>query len=298
MTATYKPGSDEWLRLVTASKVSAILGVSPYESPRSLWHKMRGDVPSPAQTSVQARGTYLESGILAWFFADHPELTRDGGEQTVTRDDLPWAAGTPDDIATTADGERVPVDAKSVGRDDGEWGEPGTDQVPLHLLTQAVWVMRLGGFRRFIFTRLGPFLERDDYEVAYDPALGADIEARCHAFWLSLHDGEPPALDRRLETYNALRVVVPVGEGTWEAPDDLARELCESRAGVDAAEGRYNLARSRVLDAMGDAKQVVWRGHVLGQKQRTKAGCALYPPRAGVDLSIFTTPDAPEAPAA
>lgn len=295
MTALIKPGSAEWARLVTASKVAAILGVSPYESPRSLWHKMRGDIPAQAQTAVQARGHHLEAGVLNWFFADHPELTRAGGEQTVTREDLPWAAATPDDIATDPDGVPIPVDAKTVGRDDGEWGNPGTDQVPLHLLTQAMWVMHLGMFDRFIFTRLGPFLDRDEYPVAYDLELAADIEARCFAFWLSLADGEPPALDGRAETYDALRTVSPLGEGAWEAPEALARKLCETRAAVDTAESAYNLARSRVLDAMGDAKQVTYRGHVLGQKQKTKTGCALYPPRKDVDLSIFATPDAPEA---
>lgn len=297
MTVTHlQPGSEAWLQLVTASKVSAILGLSPYESPRSLWHKMRGDIPAQSQTRAQARGTYLEAGILDWFFADHPEyVSRHGQEQTITRDDLPWAAATPDDIATTDDGERVPVDAKTVGRDDGQWGEPGTDQVPLHLLTQAMWVMHLGGFRRFIFTRLGPFLDRTDYQVAYNEALAADIEDRCRAFHQSLADGPPPDLDGTAETYAALRAVSPVGEGPWECPDSLARDLCQARADTADAEARYNLARSRVLDAMGDAKQAVWRGYVLGQKQRTKNGAALYPPRTNIPLSMFATPDAPEA---
>ena len=64
MTELIKPGSDRWNSLVTASKVSAILGLSPYESPRSLWHKMRGDIPAQPQTRAQARGTHLEAGIL------------------------------------------------------------------------------------------------------------------------------------------------------------------------------------------------------------------------------------------
>jgi hypothetical protein len=301
VTALIAPGTDQWLKLVTASKVSAILGLSPYESPRSLWHKMRGDIPPSAQTRVQARGHFLEAGVLDWFFADHPELSRHGGEVTLTRDDLPWAAATPDDLATDPDGLVIGVDAKTAARDangndeTAGWGEPGTDQVPLHLLTQAMWVMHIGKFDRFLFVRLGPFLDRDEFVVTYDADLAADIEARCFLFWLSLYDGEPPELDGRIQTYDALRIVVPVGEGGWEAPDDLARELCESRTAVDTAQARYNLARSRVLDAMGDAKQVTYRGQVLGQKQRTKNGCALYPPRNPVDLSVFTTSEAPEA---
>lgn len=298
MSAVIAPGSDEWLRLMTASKVAAVLGLSPYESPRSLWHRMRGELPPTKQSSVQARGHYLEAGILDWYFADHPELTRAGGELTVLNDDLPWAAATPDDLATTEDGrETFPVDAKTVGRDDEAWGEPGTDQVPLHLLTQAMWVMHVGGWRRFVFTRLGPFLDRDDYEVAYDAELAADIEARCHGFWQSLAGDTPPPLDDTLATYDAVRAVAPVGEGDWECPPALARELCRARADIADAEARHNLARSRCIEAMGDAKRVVCADQVLGQKQKTKNGAALYPPRKAVDIDALPLPapaDAPE----
>jgi hypothetical protein len=296
MSATITPGSREWLRLVTASKVAAILGVSPWESPRSLWMKMRGDIPPAAETSVQARGHFLEVGVLNWYFADHPELTRAGGELTVCRDDLPWAAATPDDLATTPDGETFPVDAKTVGRDDDEWGEPGTDQVPLHLVTQAMWVMHIGGWPRFVFTRLGPFLDRDDYEVRYDPALAADIEARCHDFWQSLGRDVPPPLDDTAHTYNAVRAVAPAGDGDWECPPELAHELCRSRADIDTATARYNLARSRCLEQMGEHKRAVCAGQVLGQKQPTKSGVALYPPRRAVDLDALPLIDTPEAP--
>lgn len=294
MTATIAPGSDEWLRLVTASKVSAILGVSPYESPRSLWHKMRGDIPPDPQTQDQARGHYLEAGILDWYFADHPDLTRYGGEVTVLNDDLPWAAATPDDLATTADGrETFPVDAKTVGREqydvEAAWGEPGTDQVPLHLVTQAMWVMHIGGWKRFVFTRLGPYLDRADYEVTYDPPLAVDIEARCFEFVQSLGSDTPPPLDDTVFTYDAVRALAPVGDGDWQCPPELAHELCRSRADVEAAKARYNLARSRCIEQMGEAKRALCGDVVIGQKQATKGGCALYPPRRPVDLDALPT---------
>ena len=43
-----EPGSASWLRQVTASKVAAILGVSPWHSPLSMWRLMKGlDEPEP-----------------------------------------------------------------------------------------------------------------------------------------------------------------------------------------------------------------------------------------------------------
>lgn len=283
------PGSAEWLQTISSSKVAAILGLSPYESPRSLWLKMHGDLPADPQTSAQARGTHLEAGVLNWYFADHPGLQRLGGESTVERDDLPWAICSPDDVATDpATGEQFPVEAKTDAR--GVFGEPGTDEVPLHYLVQGLWTMHVGRWSKIVYPVLGPYLDRGDYVLEYEPLadLAADIEAQCFQFWLSVHDGIPPELDGTAATYDALRTVTPVGDGDWECPPELARELCLSRADIAAAEARYNLARSRCLDLMGDAKRVVYREQVLGQKQKTKGGCALYPPRKDVDLALFT----------
>ena len=35
------PGSPEWQRLMTASKVAAVLGLSPWQSPRNLTEGMK-----------------------------------------------------------------------------------------------------------------------------------------------------------------------------------------------------------------------------------------------------------------
>lgn len=291
MTALLVPGSAEWLKTISSSKVAAILGLSPWESPRSLWHKMHGDIPPEAQTSAQSRGTFLEAGLLAWFFADHPELTRLGGESTVRSERLPWASCSPDDIATDpVSGEQFPIEAKTDAR--GVFGEPGTDEIPLYYLVQGLWTMHVGGWSKIVFPVLGPFLERQDYTMEYAPLaeLAADIEARCFAFWQSLQIDTPPELDGSVATYEALRSVSTAGDGDWECPPDLARELCQSRTDIAAAEGRHNLARSRVLDLMGDAKRVICGGQVLGQKQSTKSGKpALYPPRKAVDLDALPT---------
>lgn len=297
MSVTLIPGSPEWLKTVSSSKVAAILGLSPYESPRSLWHKMHGDLPPEAQSSVQARGTHLEAGLLAWFFADHPHLTRLGGESTVRRDDLPWASCSPDDIATDPDtGESYPVEAKTDGR--GVFGEPGTDEVPLYYLVQGLWTMHVGRWARIVFPVLGPYLDRADYTVEYGPLadLAADIEARCLAFYESLAADEPPDLDGTVATYDAVRAVVPAaGEGDWECPPDLARELCQARADVADAVARETLAKSRVLEQMGQFKRAVCNGQTIGDKRKTAKGAALYPPRKDVDLDALIPATTKEA---
>jgi putative phage-type endonuclease len=295
-----QPGSPEWLTKVTASKVAAILGLSPFESPRSLWDLMKGRRPADDPSDEMLRGQFLEEGILRWFFARHPELTRIGAEQTVTRPDLPWAAATPDDISTDARGQRVPVEAKTDARGDG-WGTPGTDEIPLYYLTQCIWTMHIGGWDRIHVAALGPFLELAEYEVRYDADLAKDIEARCLAFYESLMANEPPPLDGHTATYESLRAVHPDIDPDLEVqiPPAAAWELLTAKQVEADAKTRHTLAKSVVLEAMGPARRATCAGQVIAQRQPTSSGKpALYHARKPVDLDALPTPDAPEAAAA
>ena len=62
------PGSEAWGRLVSASKVPQILGMSPWGSPLSLWYEMKGLVDRDTGTSdAMVRGNLLEDAILNWW---------------------------------------------------------------------------------------------------------------------------------------------------------------------------------------------------------------------------------------
>lgn len=287
-----QPGSPEWLTKVTASKVAAILGLSPFESPRSLWDLMKGRRPADDPSDEMLRGQFLEAGILNWFFARHPELDRMGCEQTVTHPDLPWAAATPDDVATEH-GLTVPVEAKTDARGDG-WGTPGTDEIPLYYLTQCMWTMHIGGWDRIYVAALGPFLDLAEYEVRYDASLAKDIEARCLAFYESLSADEPPPLDGHTATYESLRAVHPDIDPDTEvhiAPA-AARELIAAKQAEAEAKTRHTLAKSVVLEAMGSARKAVCAGQVIAQRQPTSSGKpALYHARKPVDIDALPTPE-------
>ena len=70
------PGTEEWMRLVTASKVAAITGNSPWQSPFSLWHRMKGNIGDRGgNEGAKERGQFLEQGVLDWWAFKHPEYT-------------------------------------------------------------------------------------------------------------------------------------------------------------------------------------------------------------------------------
>ena len=292
--ADLEPGSSTWRRYVTASKVAAILGVSPYESPRSMWHLMRGDVAPSEATRVQSRGHYLEPAILAWWRDQHPEFVTVERSVLATRPDVPWAAANLDARAWPArrsDGPVV-VEAKSSDRDD-EWGRPGTDEVPPYYAAQAMWAMHLDGALRAYIPIITSHLEFREYVVDYDPDLAEAIEARCAAFYASLTDGTPPPLDDHVATYESLRRVHPDidVDAEVELSPAAAREYVEAEAALKAAKARATAAKSVVLDALGSARRATCAGQVIAQRQNTAAGTpALYPARKAVDLDALPQP--------
>lgn len=265
------PGSPEWARRITASKVAAILGVSPYESPRSVWHLMHGDVPSFAGNDTTRRGQYLEAGVLAWWRDKHDVTDpREWMEQpTYTLGD--WAAATPDLVTHIAetDHENVLVDAKTTVKDD-EWGLPGTDQVPTYYYAQGLWAMHVSGIHELRFAVLHSRLRFEEYRVTYDADMGADLERRMREFYATLAADEPPPLDDTVATYEAVRRVhsphIDRGESVELTPAEAA-SLVQWHHDAKEAEKAARLWRSTVIDRMGRAQYATHNGVRIARRQ-------------------------------
>lgn len=270
------PGSPEWTKRVTASKVAAILGRSPFASPRSVWHQMHGDLPLWEGSDATRRGQFLEAGVLAWWRHKHgigspdfmPEVWSE--QPTYTLGD--WAAATPDAVAAIgtdgeADWRRVLVDAKTTS--DFDWVE-----VPVHYYAQALWAMHVSGIHEFRFAVLHGNLRFQEYVVEYDADLAAGIEAKCREFYDSLAADEPPPLDDTTFTYEAVRKVHPDIEpkAAVELDFDTAYDLAFECESLKVREARARLAKSAVLDRMGRAQYATHNGVRIARRQNGAHG--------------------------
>lgn len=286
------PGSAEWNKVMTASKVAAVLGVANpnYSSPRALWHTMRNEVPHADQTKVQARGHFLEPAIIAWWKTEHREFAVFREHPTFKLGD--WAAATPEllagpDLMTAAsyrDGA-VLVEAKSA-RDLDEWGVPGTDVIPTSYLVQCYWQLHLAGLETCYVPMIGPFLDFAEYVVTYDAEVGSQLEQRCRAFFDSLEGDEPPPLDDTPATYEVIRAMHKGIEmdAVASLTPDQAREYTEACLTAKAAEQRATGAKSMVLDAMGDARYAKCGSVVVARRQPGRGGSvSLYPTLTSTD---------------
>lgn len=129
---------------IGGSDVAAIMGFDPWREPLDVWReKVLGD--ESRETPGMRRGRIFEAPVLAKYAA----LTgakllplegpiRDG-----------WRIGNLDGIARI-DGWNRGVEVKTQSSDE-EWGEPGTDDVPVYYQTQAQWYMDLAHLEEFDF---------------------------------------------------------------------------------------------------------------------------------------------------
>lgn len=264
-----KPGSPEWYRSMSASKVAAVLGLSKWESPFSLWHRMAGLVEPEPQTVDQARGHYLEPAIAAWFADQHPEFVVKPGA-CWRHGEHGWATASPDRqlYVDTRQGHR-PVGILEIKTDAGDypWGKPGTDEIPVHYRAQVMWQMDVVGVDTCYVAVLSSYLEFREYVVHYDAEEAALIRGRCADFMRSLDEGRAPELDGSEATYTVVRQL-PDGviDEAIDVPDDIAHAFTDAIYDVKAAEERKRLACARLLEHMGDHRQARWNDKPLATR--------------------------------
>ncbi|HEY2086294.1 MAG TPA: YqaJ viral recombinase family protein [Mycobacterium sp.] len=272
------PGSPEWLKVMTASKVSAVLGISPWTSPYTLWQLMAGREDPEPQTKDQARGHYLEPAIAHWFQDQHPDWAVSYPGGTWVSIQRPWMVANPDGLVREDALLEIKTDA---GNDD--WGRPGTDQVPVWYRAQAQWAMDITGRSVTYFALLTSYLDFKEYVVEYDADDAEFARDRAAAFLASIEVGEPPAIDGHASTYQSVRKLHPAIDGSEiQVPGDVAQEFIAAVIDLEDAEQRAALAKTELLAATGTAKRAVYGNQHIATRKARNGGTPWIEPARGL----------------
>lgn len=261
------------------SEVAAVLGLSPWQSPFSLWHRKAGNVGPQAENESMALGRLLEPVIGQAFAERHPELRvcRTG---TWVHRDRSWQLASPDWIGYAAGRQPIIIEGK-VANDDWAWGEEGTDGIPPYYLTQCRWYLDVFGFQRchllVLFLQGREFRE---YIIDADPADQAFMRRRGEAFMRSVADDQPPPLDASLATYIAVRHLHPDIDGADAQLDaKLAIAYRDSADLLARAKAEHQFQTNLVAAAMGTAQRALVGAEVIARRQ-AKSGGTPYVVRA------------------
>lgn len=288
------PGDPAWLQRMSASKIAAVLGLSPYESRFSLWHRMAGLIPPEEENDQMRRGHYLEPAVCHWWADQHPGWTVTTTGTWIAADDPRWAA-TPDRLVRTPDGDTHLLEAKTEGSDE-RWGDEGGDDIPVYHRAQVQWQMHVTGLRVAHVAVLTAHLSFRSYLVHHDPDDVTRLVAAAREFMDSLPLGKRPrrpTIDGHSATYQAVRQLHPdIDDVDLEVPLPLAERFCGAQHALKAAKTTEATARSELADHLGSARRAVYAGHTIATRAAKTGGTPYL--TAGRNLPFLIQTFAPD----
>lgn len=254
-----EPGSDEWLQCITPSKVAAILGVSRWESPYRLWHRMKGILAPEEPKDIFDVGHDFEPAAANRWKRHNPGWRLSAHEVQYVTDSYNFpAVCTLDRRATRGRAHRV-VELKTA-RHLEDWGDDFTGECPEDYAAQCVAQMLFTGWwdRPAHLLVLGPYFNDHIYEIEFVDEVGDWIESECAKFYASLAGDTPPELDDSVATYECVRELHPDIDGsTVEVDPALGIDLHDANDELKTAEKRLRGLKTQVLDVMGNAQTAV-----------------------------------------
>lgn len=266
---------DEWLALrrsgIGASEIGAVLGLSPYDSPFSVyWRKKLGT--ETVMTEAMEWGLRHERAIGEKFAENHRELYVDGEGAMYRHPEYEWMTATPDrlvyELDEADDEDRLVgvAQLKTAHSFDG-WGRDGTDQVPLYYRAQVMQEMGVMGVTRCWMPVLATGNTYREYVIDFDESDFATIVKEGAAFMARLAADDPPDVDSSPATLEALKTLHPsVVDECVTIPQDLADRyitrkqlLADARTAMAAADNEMRAALGAATTAVSDGRRIASR---------------------------------------
>lgn len=280
----FEPGSAEWHAArangIGGSEIAAVMGLSPYESRFSLWHRKKGLI-SPVDESPQMYWGKKHEPTICQEFADrHPELEL-RPSPTYASADHPAEIANPDRLILDSQWRTVAIVEAKTARDDEGWGEEGTDEIPVHYRAQCLWYLMVLGVPVCHVAVLIGLSDYREYVVTYDAAEAQLMREAAAEFQRTLAVGERPSIDGHSATYQAIREI-PEGldDVDVEIPTLLRDRFHAAQDAAWLAEDELTACKGELLDAIGTGQRAVCERQRIATRQvRNGSTYSLMPAR-------------------
>lgn len=252
------------LDAIGGSDIAAIRGENQYKTALQVWRRIVLGEPEPQAGLAADIGTVAEEAIICnW--CERKNISRESVERNVEMCD-PHDERKRGEVDGLVRQHSLILDAKLVLSPGvfKQWGEEGTDYMPVHILNQQAWYCMIAE-RAGVDVRGSEVIaviggQPRDYFYKRVPAYEAQIMEDVDRFLIDhVETGIPPA-------------VQTVDDALWKAPEpksavrpatDAERELVEkwrkAREAVNDADAAAELLKARVCDAIGESEGI-WLG--------------------------------------
>jgi len=166
-----------------------------------------------------------------------------------------------------------------------DWGEVGSDEVPMSYLCQCVWYMAITGIDK---TDLAVLFGNSDfriYEIARDQALEELVIAQASAFWNDhvLKDIPPPVSNEQdcqtLFTKGDPEKSIEAKQQTLE----LTKRLHALNSEIKTCEEELSIIKQTIMSQMGKAELLTYQGRTLATWKAPKPSFRLDSKRLELD---------------
>lgn len=239
---------------VGASEAAAVLGLSPYDTPLSLYLRKLGKIPEPEETLRLRMGNLLEPTI-AQLYVEQTGETIEATQVFGRHPELPFVTATMDLRPATP---RKAVECKTMevfARH--KLGEEGTDDLPEHWLVQAHQQMAVFDLDQIDFAVLVGFDSFRVFHVHRDEGLLQCVLEGVENFWrLHVVPRNPPrasAMDA--EVLKHLRPTPGVTVSLDGYADDQAQQYLKLGEQIKVLEETRDGHKARLMQLLGDAEE-------------------------------------------
>jgi len=189
----------EWLKNrrkgIGGSDAAAILGYSPWKKPMDVWLDKKGMVPErtdPDKEFLLDLGQEMEP-VIARLYEKQTGRRIEPVGGLLHHPEHPVLLGTPDRLVV---GEERGVELKTENVFSDQFGDPGTDEVPINYLIQCAHYMAITGYARWDIAVLHGGARFAIYHLERDLELENMMVAQLLDWWrLHILNNVPPEID-------------------------------------------------------------------------------------------------------
>lgn len=279
-TGTPEEVNAQWLAArahgIGGSDAAAILGLSAYKTPYTVWLEKTGRMVPEDISEKEAVywGNVLEDVVAKEYAKRHPGLTVRRKNALLQSKERPWQLASLDRVVTDESGRHGVLEIKTAGAfREGDWEEG----IPDYYLPQCIHYLAVTGYEFFAVAVLiggqkyREFLyERDEEDVAF-------IIEREQAFYdAHIAEDQPPTVTGADADASALFGQHPQGGGDFVRLLDMdfkdARKLARLNAKIKALTEEKKALTNAMKERIGDAKGILTQNYrITWQRGEVKA---------------------------
>ena len=289
-------------KYIGGSDIGAILGLSRFRSPLELWLEKTGKETKKLDSLPLRFGAFAESFVASEYARStgfelihdesiyiHPEYSFMSAH--IDRFVLEGGAASPTSTPT-----RI-LECKTANPfSAGDWGEVGSDEVPMSYLCQCIWYMAITNINRVDLAVLFGNSDFRIYEITRDLELENTILRKANHFWNAyvLKDIAPP-----VSSEQDCQTLFSKGDSTKSVEAKAETLLITQRlkllnSEIDVREEEISSIKQNIMNQMGEAETLNYQGKVLATWKAPKPSFRLDSKRLETDhpqiASNYKTP--------